>query len=75
MYADDGNLAANNFNPIGTYNGNDITYTLDNTVETSFLTGTKYRFKVSAINDIGEGPTSNEIRIVLAGLPDKPNPP
>lgn len=46
-----------------------MTFLLNNIVETSFVSGDKYRFKVSAVNDIGEGPTSNEVRIALAGLP------
>lgn len=31
-----------------------------------------YRFKVSAINFVGEGPISNEIFVIAADMPEKP---
>jgi hypothetical protein len=35
-----------------------------------------YRFKVSAVNIVGEGPISNEIFVIAADMPQKPtNPP
>ena len=37
--------------------------------------GSEYRFKVTAINYVGEGPLSNEITVIAATEPDQPLPP
>jgi hypothetical protein len=75
LYADDGDLSAENWSPVGSYNGKDLTFILDQSTETTFSTGTKYRFRISAVNDIGEGEPSNSVRIALAELPDEPDAP
>jgi hypothetical protein len=43
-----------------------MVFTLDNTVETTFIPGSKYRFGLSATNTIGEGEMSNSVTIALA---------
>lgn len=52
-----------------------LSYTLDNTLNPTYLTGTKYRFKITANNDIGESDYSNEVRIAIASLPGDPAAP
>ncbi len=73
VYADDGDLSQNNFAYIGSTSN--LVYTLDNTILTQFITGDKYRFKITAVNEIGEGEDSNEVRIALGSLPSKPSTP
>jgi hypothetical protein len=51
------------------YNGKDLTFTLNNTIETSFVTGLIYRFYITAVNIIAESKPSNVVRIALAALP------
>jgi hypothetical protein len=43
-----------------------MAFVLDNTVETTFASGLKYRFRLSATNTIGEGEMSNSVTIALA---------
>lgn len=43
-----------------------MSFILDKTNEATLVTGTKYRFRFSAVNVIGESAQSNEIRIALA---------
>lgn len=73
VYADTGDLAVNTFNYIG--QTPDLQFTLDNTVLTQFVTGSKYRFRITAVNVLGEGEASNEVRVALAALPAKPAAP
>ena len=44
--------------------------------ETPLVAGQTYRFKVSAVNFVGEGEICEAISVIAADLPDKPeNPP
>lgn len=52
VYADDGTLTDTTFDLIGSTS--DLTFTLDNTLLTQFITGEKYRFAITAVNEIGE---------------------
>lgn len=69
LYVDDGTLTGD-FTEVASYDGSSLSPTIDNTVETALVSGGLYRFKLSAVNEIGEGELSNEIRIGLGGLPD-----
>ena len=51
---------------VSSYDAASMEFTLDNTVETSFISGSKYRFRLSATNTIGEGELSNSVTIALA---------
>lgn len=60
---------------IASYDGLNMQFVLDNTVETSFISGRIYRFRYSATNIIGEGQVSNSVTIALAndaGMPGQP---
>lgn len=62
LYANDGGLNDDNFTPVTSYDGQTMkTFTVDINVEPNgrFSTGTIYKFKVSAVNRIGEGALSN----------------
>lgn len=50
-------------------------FTVDNAVETSFISGRRYRFRLSARNTIGEGEMSNALTVALAEPAGKPDPP
>jgi hypothetical protein len=43
------------YNEISSYDGSSREFVLDNTVETTYISGTIYRFIFSATNEIGEG--------------------
>ncbi len=73
IYTDDGSLSTITFDLIGSTSS--LFYTLDNAIDTQYITGNLYRFRVSAVNEIGEGPASNEVRIGLGSLPGKPSAP
>lgn len=71
IYGDDGNLATElaDFDEVTSYLGTTMSFTLDNTVETTFVTGGKYRFYVTVENSLGESEPSNTIRVALGELP------
>ena len=73
VYADTGDLSVSTFNFVASTP--DLQYTLDNTVKTSYITGQKYRFHITAVNDQGESIPSHEVRVQLASLPSKPAAP
>jgi hypothetical protein len=73
IYVDTGSLTVNTFNLVG--QTSILTYTLDNTVLTQFLSGSMYRFRITAVNVLGESSPSNEIRISLEPLPPQPATP
>ena len=75
LYADDGDASQENFSPVASYTGSSLSFILDSTVETSFVTGETYRFRISAVNVIGEGPQSNYIRVALARPASPPTAP
>lgn len=44
--------------------------------ESNLVDAEMYRFKISAVNFVGEGPISEEIYVIAADMPEKPtNPP
>ena len=75
LYADDGDDTQENFQKVGSYTGTTLSFVLDNTMETAFETGKIYRFKLAAVNVIGEGPASNFIRVALAQPASAPSVP
>ena len=75
LYADDGDARQENFAPVTSYSGSSLSFILDNAVETRFATGETYRFKISAVNVIGEGLQSNYIRVALAQPASTPTAP
>ncbi len=52
VYIDDGTLTDTSFDLTGSTSS--LTYTLDNTVLTAYLTGSRYRFYITAENERGE---------------------
>lgn len=66
MYWDNG---LSNFILLGTSSGF-LSYTA-----TSVTPGISYSFKVTAINDVGEGPLSDPVTIIAATVPDSPTIP
>jgi hypothetical protein len=73
VYADTGSLTDNTFNYIDSTA--ELEFTLDKTVHTSYLSGEKYRFRITAVNVLGESEPSFEVRVLLASLPSKPAAP
>ena len=73
VYADTGSLNDDTFNFVDSTA--DLEYTLDNTVHTSYIAGQKYRFRITAVNVLGESEPSFEVRVLLAALPSKPTAP
>jgi hypothetical protein len=61
VYADTGDLSDSTFNFVDSTP--DLQYTLDNTVKTAYITGNKYRFRITAVNDQGESIPSHEVRV------------
>lgn len=49
--------------------------TLSYSKTSGLTTGTRYRFKVIAVNGVGPGTASNYLEIMPAALPGKPNTP
>lgn len=66
LYVDDGDINSDNFSEVTSYNGQQLEFDVLRAFEPSLIIGTIYRFKVSAINRIGEGPTSNYVRVAIA---------
>ena len=60
------------FTKVASYSGIGLTFTLDNTVETTFVSGMIYRFELTAMNAVGESLPSQTTRIALAALPSAP---
>ena len=60
---------------VASYDGLAKEFTLDNTIEASFISGTKYRFRLSATNSIGEGEMSNSVTVALADPAPQPAAP
>lgn len=63
MYVDKGDR---NFVEVTLYNGQSLTWTITQTDEADLLTGELYLFKISAVNLIGEGESSNSFTIAMA---------
>lgn len=66
VYMDSGSLD-DDMTEVGDYDGTSSTYTAS-----SLTTGNKYRFSVTAVNDIGESDHSKEVRYAAAVLPSQP---
>lgn len=76
LYIDVGTEQAHDFQNITTYDRRSLTWTVEyNQVVPTLVTGTKYRFKVSAVNIIGEGELSNYVTIALANPASPPTKP
>ena len=67
IYLDSGSLASDTFTFVDSTAS--LTYILDNTVHVAYLTGDKYRFRITVANEIGESEPSNDVRIALAAIP------
>ena len=63
------------YNLVESYDGIAMEFTLDNSIETSFISGTKYRFRLSATNSIGEGEMSNSVTVAMADAAPQPAAP
>lgn len=70
IYMDSGSLSSS-FTLVAGYDGTSSTYTLTNGVE-GIISGVKYRFICTAINDIGESDASDEVRFAAASFPAIP---
>jgi hypothetical protein len=66
LYADDGNINADNFSEVTSYNGQVLEFEIQVADEPRFVVGKIYRFKVAAVNRIGEGEVSNYVRVAVA---------
>ena len=75
LYVDDGDQSLENWSEVESYSGVRLSFTVDQAVETSLITGTTYRFRVSAVNVIGEGPPSNYLRAAMAAPTNPPDRP
>ena len=73
VYVDTGDLTDDTFNLVGSTE--QLEFTLDNTVLTQYIAGSRYRFRITAVNVLGESDPSNEVRVELASLPPKPASP
>lgn len=71
LYTDNGVLISNTYFYLDTTS--DLTYTLDTATFSNYTTGQIYKFRLTAVNEIGESSPSNYIRIALAALPLAPN--
>jgi hypothetical protein len=60
---------------VASYDGASMAFTLEQSGEPAFLSGTKYRFRLSATNTIGEGEMSNSVTIALADDALQPDAP
>jgi len=63
---------AESYNPVTSYNGVSLEWTITQTSEPQMLTGNLYDFKVSAISEIGESELSNSVTIAMADKAAKP---
>ena len=60
---------------ITSYNGKSLEWTVDQADESDLVTGNVYKFKVSAVNVIGEGELSNHVTIALSSRVSTPTTP
>ena len=73
LYIDDGDQDQENWSLIESYSGIRLQFTVDKSLEADLLTtGTIYRIRVTAVNVLGEGPPSNNLRVALANPASKP---
>lgn len=63
------------FTQVATYDGMSMSYVLDNTVDTSLVTGNIYRFKYRALNAIDYSDFSDITSAAMARLPTQANSP
>jgi hypothetical protein len=74
-FVDRGTELAHDFQNITTYDRLSLTWTIERAAESYLVTGEKYRFKVSAVNLIGEGELSNFVTIAMADPASQPTKP
>jgi len=75
LYRDTGTLVSSTNTLVGSYTGTSMSFTIDQSVETALVTGTKYKFRIAAENALGEGEPSFESRFALAANVAKPATP
>ena len=75
VYVDDGDQSKENWSQVSSYIGIKLTLTVDSSIETTLKKGLIYRFRVSAVNIMGEGPPSNYVKVALAAQTRTPPPP
>ena len=66
LYADDGDINSDNFSEVTSFNGQTLEFEIQVAYEPRLVVGSIYRFKVSAVNSIGEGEQSNYVRVAVA---------
>jgi len=66
LYADDGDINSDNFSEVTSYSGQQLEFDIMMVNEPQFEVGKIYRFRISAVNRIGEGAASNYIRVAIA---------
>ena len=70
LWMDDGALGS--FSKVNSYDGSSLTFTVDQAVETTLVSGLTYRFKSLAVNDVGSSDFTGATSVALASLPAKP---
>ena len=74
LYVDDGDASQENWSVVTSYSGLALSFVVDKANEPSLERGKIYRFRISAVNVIGEGPVSNNVRVALSEPVLKPDP-
>lgn len=63
---------AETYTPVASYDGVSLEWTVSQSSEPGFITGSMYDFKVSAVNEIGESDLSNSVTIAMASKAAQP---
>lgn len=74
LYRDSGTLTSS-FTEITSYLGLDMQFVITQTNEPTMVTGTTYRFYLTAQNTLSEGPASDIVMFALGSLPSAPAKP
>jgi predicted phage tail protein len=75
LYIDRGDLQAMDFQPITSYDGRSLIVTVTMAAESYLVPGERYRFAVSAVNQIGESLKSNYNTFAMAARAAAPTQP
>ena len=75
LYVDLGTAQSPDYQAVAGYNGVSLTWTVQQSQMPELVTGSVYRFAVSAVNMIGESARSNSVSIALAAVPERPPQP